>query len=80
MSNDYNYYKEIADNLGFELSPYAEKIIARVAKNDGYCPCVSENERNVHLENDYTCPCSLMIRDVKEKGCCHCHLFVKGSK
>lgn len=76
----FDYYKQIADNLDFELSPYAEKIINRVDLNFGYCPCVSEAEREAHPENDYQCPCSLMVNDVKTKGQCHCRLFVQKTK
>lgn len=70
-------YKKIAEEKGFILSPYAEKIIARVNANDGFCPCVSQKERESHPENNYECPCSLMEKDVKEIGYCHCHLFLK---
>ena len=80
MTKDLNFYSEIASNLGFSLSKFADKIINRVNKNEGFCPCVSEKERQAHPENDYTCPCSLMIEDVKKQGHCHCHLFIKGEK
>lgn len=69
--------QEFADMNGFELSSFAEKIIARTNANEGYCACVSEKERNEHPENDYMCPCSLCKKDVKTNGYCHCHLYLK---
>lgn len=69
--------QEFADMNGFELSSFAEKIIARTNANEGYCPCVSEKERNEHPENDYMCPCSLCKKAVKENGYCCCHLYLK---
>lgn len=69
--------QEFADANGFKLSKFAEKIIDRVNKNGNYCPCVSEKERDAHPENDYECPCSLCIKDVKEFGKCHCNLYIK---
>lgn len=69
--------QEFADMNGFELSPFAEKIIARTNANDGYCACVSEKERNEHPEIDFECPCSTCIDDVKTNGYCHCHLYLK---
>ena len=72
--------KEFAELNGFELSSFAEKIIARTNANEGYCPCVSEKERIEHPENDYSCPCSLCKKDVKSNGYCHCHLYLKPTK
>ena len=72
--------KKFAKENGFELSTFAEKIIARTNANDGYCPCCSEQERNEHPENNYMCPCSLCKNDVETKGYCHCHLFQKSTK
>lgn len=72
-----NDYEKFAEEKGWKLTPYADKIIARVNANEGFCPCVSEEERNAHPENDYHCPCSLCEKDVEETGHCHCHLFCK---
>lgn len=69
--------QEFAEMNGFELSSFAEKIIARTNANDGYCACVSEKERNEHPEIDFECPCSLCKKDIKENGYCHCHLFLR---
>lgn len=69
--------EEFAMLNGFELSDFADKIITRTNKNDGYCPCVSEKEREENPENDYQCPCSLCIDDVKRNGHCHCHLYLR---
>ena len=68
-------YEKIAKEKGFELTPFADKIIARVNTCGGYCPCISPKERDEHPENNYECPCSLMEKDVKEFGHCHCNLF-----
>ncbi|MBP5469042.1 MAG: hypothetical protein J6Z11_07325 [Candidatus Riflebacteria bacterium] len=68
--------QRFADSQGFELSNFADKIIARTNMNGGYCPCVSAKEREEHPENDYQCPCSLCIKDVREYGKCHCSLYL----
>lgn len=68
-------YEKIAEEKGFELTPFADKIIARVNMCNGYCPCVSPKEREAHPENNYMCPCSLMEKDVREHNYCHCRLF-----
>lgn len=68
-------YEEIAKSKGFELTPFADKIIARVNACGGYCPCISPKEREEHPENNYECPCSLMEKDVREHNYCHCRLF-----
>lgn len=70
-------YEDFAVQCGLKLTPYADKIIARVKANDGFCPCVSEEERKAHPENSYLCPCSLLSKDIQETGYCHCHLFCK---
>lgn len=69
--------EEFASLNGFELSDFADKIIARTNMNNGYCPCVSEKERAEHPENDYECPCSLCKNDVRTKGRCHCSLYLR---
>lgn len=68
--------QEFAKDNGYELSPYAEKIINRTNLNNGFCPCVSAKEREEHPEVDYECPCSLVHKDIKEFGHCHCNLYV----
>jgi ferredoxin-thioredoxin reductase catalytic subunit len=69
--------EEFANAHGLALSKFADKILARTAANGGFCPCVSESERNAHPENDYQCVCSLCLKDVKELGHCHCNLIVQ---
>lgn len=69
--------QEFAKAQGFELSKFAEKIIAKTNMNGGFCPCVSEKERDEHPENDYECPCSLCIKEVREMGHCCCNLYIK---
>ena len=68
-------YEEIAKSKGFELTPFADKMIARVNACEGYCPCRTKDEIESHPENNYECPCSMMEKDVKEKSRCHCNLF-----
>ena len=69
--------QEFADMNGYELSKFADKIIARTNANGGYCPCVSEKERDEHPEIDFMCPCSLCKKDVRENGRCHCSLYIR---
>lgn len=70
-------YEAFAVHLELKLTPYADKIIARVKANDGFCPCKSEEERKAHPENDYKCPCSLLSKYIQESGRCCCNLFCK---
>ena len=69
--------KKFAESKGYELSSFAEKIVSRAIANNGFCPCVSEEERKQHPENNYQCPCSLLEKDIKEMGHCHCMLYIK---
>lgn len=68
-------YEKIAKEKGFELTPFADKIIARVNACEGYCPCRTKDEIKNHPENNYECPCSMMEKDVREHNYCHCRLF-----
>ena len=70
-------YEKFANQNGLKLTPYADKIIARVKANDGFCPCKSEEERKAHPENNYACPCSLLSKYIQESGRCCCNLFYK---
>jgi hypothetical protein len=43
----------------------ADKVLKRIAINDGYCPCVTERNHGTR------CPCSHYIQTHK----CHCGLY-----
>jgi hypothetical protein len=45
---------------------FRDKIIERIKKNDGYCPCVSERNENT------VCPCDEYLRCHE----CHCSLYI----
>jgi ferredoxin-thioredoxin reductase catalytic subunit len=61
-----NNYEELAANYGCKLSKNAAKVIARVEKRNGYCPCrVEENE-------DTLCPC----KEMRENQHCCCGMFI----
>lgn len=54
---------------GWELSAHATKIMNLCEKNDGYCPCGSNQ-----LEGeDKKCPC----KDYRENDICHCNMYLK---
>ena len=58
-----------AKSKGYELSPFADKIINRCLNVcEGKCPC--------DMSRGF-CPCSEHEHEVAEMGHCHCNLFVK---
>lgn len=77
-------YEEYAKENGFRLNPnrkVAETIVRRLLENEEksgfrYCPCrrtngdPKEDEKNI-------CPCAYHRQEIKEKGHCHCILFVR---
>ena len=67
----YEMMLEHCKNNEIDLSKNAIKIIDAVNRNEGYCPCYAfrcEEKR---------CPCDSHLDDIKEKGQCHCKLFIK---
>jgi hypothetical protein len=60
-------YADLAKEYGCKLSDNHTKVIDRVVKRDGYCPCVVEENA------DTICPC-LKFRT---EGYCCCKLFIK---
>ncbi|MBD3312370.1 ferredoxin:thioredoxin reductase [archaeon] len=68
-----------AERKGFKLNPNEKMLKVLIdklinnneVKGDLYCPC------RVELSDDFICPCKEHVRDVREKGHCHCFLFVK---
>lgn len=67
--------KYIAKALKCDVSPKADKIIKRIDACDGFCPCV--DPKHYEEGKDYRCPCSDLEKHLKEKGHCHCNLFLK---
>jgi len=70
---DIEHFKHIAELYaaakGWELSPFADKIIKRcLTACEGHCPC--------DVSRCY-CPCKEQVQEVAEMGHCHCNLFVK---
>ncbi len=70
---DIEHFKHIAElyaaSKGWELSPFADKIIKRcLTACEGHCPC--------DVSRGY-CPCAEHVKEVAEMGHCHCNLFVK---
>ncbi len=73
MQNE--HFKHIAQLYaaakGYELSPFADKIINRCLNAcEGKCPC--------DMTRGY-CPCGEHVKEVESMGHCHCNLFVKKS-
>lgn len=70
---DNEHFKHVvelyAKAKGYQLSPFADKIINRCLNaTNGCCPC--------DVSRGY-CPCSEHVKEVEENGHCHCNLFVK---
>ena len=70
---DNEHFKHIAELYaaakGWELSPFADKIINRcLTACNGCCPC--DTSRGF-------CPCKEHVKEVAEQGHCHCNLFVQ---
>lgn len=65
----------IAKALKCTINPKANKIIERINKNDGFCPCVAPY--TYEEGKNYSCPCDDLENHLKKKGCCHCNLFIK---
>ena len=58
-----------AEAKGWELSPFADKIINRcLTACNGHCPC--DQTRGY-------CPCAEHEREIQEMGHCHCNLLVQ---
>ncbi len=73
-----NEYRTYAQENGFALNP-DERVVSSLVKallaneekfGKKYCPC-----RKIHSD-DTVCPCAFLKDEIKEKGCCHCLLFV----
>jgi len=62
--------KEYCEGKDFELSEHAEKIYEALQRRDGNCPCRVENHQ---------CPCVYHLKEIEDKGHCHCNLFIKKS-
>ena len=59
---------QIANFKGYKLSENSDKVIEKLIKNNGNCPCrLGKN----------LCPCIYQDDEMKEKGKCLCSLFVK---
>lgn len=60
---------EILRKPGYVLNPkdkVVNSIIKMIEKNNGECPCHNDSY-------DKKCPCS----DYRDKGICHCGLYLK---
>ena len=57
-------------NKDYKLSDNAERVIERIIRKEGNCPC-----RILPTP----CPCEYHEDEIKEKGKCHCGLFVSKS-
>ncbi|RLF15432.1 MAG: ferredoxin:thioredoxin reductase [Thermoprotei archaeon] len=76
--------EEYARSKGFKVNPdekLVEAILRGLLRNEDkygarYCPCrvvTGDPEK----DRPKICPCAWMEEEVKEKGRCHCGLFVK---
>ena len=76
--------EQYAKEQGFKIDP-DKKIVSFVIKGllnnkkkngELYCPCrrVTGNKKE---DMKIICPCIYHLSEIKEKGKCHCNLFVK---
>ena len=77
-------YKNYAINNGFKLNP-DKKIVRGVIKGlfinekkfgEKYCPCRRRTGIK-EVDKKIICPCVYHKKEIKEKGHCHCFLFVR---
>lgn len=59
---------EYCKGKDFRLSEHAEAVIKGILKKEGHCPCKLVKT---------PCPCADHLKELEEKGHCHCGLFVK---
>ena len=79
MSHTLEWYKQYAEENGYELTDKAEKIIQMIDRCDGYCPCklaLWEKARPNELDK-IICPCGEHKKEIEKDNFCHCHLFKK---
>ena len=70
---DINHFKHVVELYaaakGYELTPYADKIMNRCLNAcNGCCPC--------DISRGF-CPCKEHVKEIEELGHCHCNLFKK---
>jgi ferredoxin-thioredoxin reductase catalytic subunit len=58
--------EKFCEGKSFKLSEYADKIIEKINKRGGFCPCRLQN---------IECPCPMHEDEIKNKGFCTCRLF-----
>ena len=79
MTHTLEWYKQYADEHGYELTDKAEKVIELVDKCEGYCPCKKflwEKNRPEEMDK-IICPCQESPDEIEKQGFCHCRLFKK---
>lgn len=62
-----NKLTEICKDKDYTLSDNAEGIIGAIIRKNGNCPC---------RLGAVPCPCSFHEQEIKDKGKCHCGLFI----
>jgi len=83
MAHTLEWYKQYADEHGYELTDKAEKVMELVDKCQGFCPCrytMWKNQGKTDDEmKDIECPCIFIKEDMQhtKKHTCHCNLFKK---
>jgi len=76
--------EKYAESSGFKINPDKKVVdgilkgllINKENKGEIYCPCrrVTGNKEE---DKKIICPCIFNKQEIKEKGRCHCGLFVK---
>ena len=79
MTHTLEWYKQYADENGYELTNKVDKIIEMIDKCQGYCPCkiaLWKKSKPNELEK-IICPCEDHKKEIEETSHCHCCLFYK---
>ncbi|MBN2095337.1 MAG: ferredoxin:thioredoxin reductase [Candidatus Aenigmarchaeota archaeon] len=77
-------YEAYADEEGIRLNPnkvIVEAVIRRLVHNENiygcaYCPCRKVTGKKAE-DKKIICPCIFHRDEIREKGHCHCMLFVR---
>ena len=81
MAHDLEWYKNYAEEHGYELTDKAARVIQMVDKCEGFCPCRYAIWKKTKTDEEMEairCPCIYIEEDMAHnKGNCHCFLFHK---
>lgn len=62
------FLEEFCKDKEYCLSESADKVIEKINKKEGKCPCRIKST---------PCPCPMHQQEIKDRGRCTCNLFVR---